>query len=77
MLKIGTKRKLANKKQKSNKKAKNEKGDQMIEYGEYKGNKLIILKRSPDDNYPFSFGKAKARLIVENFEAIKKFAEED
>lgn len=49
----------------------------IVEYGEYKGNKLIILKRSEDDKYPFSFGKGKARLIVENFEAIKKFAEEE
>lgn len=49
----------------------------IVEYGEYKGNKLIILKRTEDDKYPFSFGKSKARLIVENFEAIKKFAEEE
>ncbi|MFH1785839.1 MAG: hypothetical protein ABH842_05405 [Candidatus Micrarchaeota archaeon] len=49
----------------------------MIEYSEYKGNKLIVLKRSEDDTYPFSFGKKKAKLIVENFEAIKKFAEEE
>jgi len=49
----------------------------IVEYGEYKGNKLIILKRTEDDKYPFSFGKGKARLIVENFEAIKKFAEEE
>ena len=52
-------------------------GDIMIEYGEYKGNKLIVLKRSEDDKYPFSFGKAKAKMIVENFEDIKKFAEEE
>ena len=49
----------------------------MIEYGEFKGNKMIILKRSETDTFPFQFGKAKARLIVENFEAIKKFAEEE
>ena len=49
----------------------------MIEYSEFKGNKLIVLKRNPDDQYPFSFGKNKAKLIVENFEEIKKFAEEE
>ena len=49
----------------------------MIAYGEYKGNKLIILKRNDDDKYPFSFGKTKAKMIVENYEAIKKFAEEE
>lgn len=48
-----------------------------IEFAEYKGNKLIVLKRGDDDKYPFSFGKNKARLIVENFEEIKKFAEEE
>jgi hypothetical protein len=54
-------------------------GEEMsiVDYGEYKGNKLIILKRDENDSYPFSFGKTKARLIVENFEAIKKFAEEE
>lgn len=49
----------------------------IVEYGEYKGNKLIILKRDENDEYAFRFGKNKAKLIVENFEAIKKFAEED
>jgi len=48
-----------------------------VEYGEFKGNKMIILKRNDTDTYPFQFGKGKARLIVENYEAIKSFAEED
>ncbi len=50
-----------------------------VEFGEYKGNKLIILKREgeQDGRFPFSFGKNKAKLIVENFEEIKKFAEEE
>jgi len=49
----------------------------MIDYGEFKGNKMIILKKDDNDNYPFQFGKAKAKLIIENFEAIKEFAESD
>ena len=48
----------------------------MHEYGEFKGNKMIILKRNPTDTFPFQFGKAKAKMIVENYEAIKKFAED-
>ena len=48
-----------------------------VEYTEFKGNKIIVLKRNDMDNFPFSFGKSKAKLIVENFEAIKKFAEEE
>ena len=54
------------------------KGDVLtVEFTEYKGNKLIVLKRDENDKYPFSFGKTKARMIVENFEAIKQFAEEE
>jgi len=48
-----------------------------VEYGEYKGNKLIILKRDESDKFPFRFGKAKAKLIVEHFDEIKKFSEEE
>lgn len=54
-------------------------GDNMVvEYSEFKGNKMIILKSAQDaeGRYPFSFGKNKAKLIVENFEEIKKFSEE-
>lgn len=48
-----------------------------VEYGEFKGHKIIKLKRNDQDTFPFSFGKSKAKLIVENFEEIKKFAEGD
>ncbi len=48
-----------------------------VDYSEFKGHKLIILKRTNDDKYPFSFGKSKAKLIVENLEAIKAFAESE
>ncbi len=46
----------------------------MIEKGEYKGKPLIILKRNEDDQYPFSFGVSKAKLILENIEEIKKYS---
>ena len=48
-----------------------------VEYSEFKGNKVIRIKRDEEDRYPFSFGKGKAKLIVEHFEEIKKFAEEE
>jgi len=48
-----------------------------VEYSEYRGNKLIVLKRDESDKFPFRFGKSKARLIVDNFEEIKRFAEEE
>ncbi len=37
----------------------------------------MILKRDENDRYPFRFGKNKAKLIIENFDAIKAFAEEE
>lgn len=46
----------------------------VVEYAEFKGNKLIVLKRTVNDNFPFQFGKNKAKLIVENMDAIKEFA---
>lgn len=49
-----------------------------VEYSEFKGNKLIkLIGEGEASKWPFSFGKTKAKLIVENFEAIKKFAEGD
>ncbi len=49
----------------------------MIERSEYKGKPLIVIKRSEDDKYPFSFGVSKAKLILNNIEAIRKFVEEN
>jgi len=49
----------------------------VVEYSEFKGNKIITLKRSEDDKYPFSFGKGKAKMIMENLDDIKAFAEEE
>jgi hypothetical protein len=43
------------------------------EIGEYKGNKVITFRKDQDDKYPFSFGYAKAKIIVENIEKIHEF----
>lgn len=43
------------------------------EIGEYKGNKVITFKKDSDDKYPFSFGYAKAKIIVDNIDKIKEF----
>ena len=48
----------------------------VVEFGEFKGNKMIILKRDDEDRYPFQFGKGKAKLIADNLDAILEFAEE-
>jgi len=51
------------------------------EIGEFKGNKTISLLSESDDKskgfYPFTFGVNKAKLIVENFDDIKKFVEDN
>jgi len=49
----------------------------MVERSEYKGKPLIVIKRTEEDKYPFSFGVSKAKLILENIEEIKKFVEEN
>lgn len=48
-----------------------------VEKSEYRGNPIIILRRSDEDRFPFSFGLSKARLIVENIEEIKQFVEDN
>lgn len=45
----------------------------VVEYSEFKGNKMIVLKRTAEDTYPFSFGVNKAKLILENIDEIREF----
>ena len=45
----------------------------MPEIQEYKGNKILNL--NPESKFSFSFGLAKAKLILENLDVIKKFVE--
>jgi hypothetical protein len=45
----------------------------IVTEGEYKGNPMIVIKNSEEDKFPFQFGLKKAKLIVENIEAIKEF----
>ena len=49
----------------------------VVERGEFRGKPVLILKRSEDERYPFSFGLNKAKLILEHIEDIKKFVEEN
>jgi hypothetical protein len=49
----------------------------MFEISDYKGNKIIILKRDENDRYPFRFGLSKAKLILEHIEDIRTFVEEN
>jgi hypothetical protein len=41
--------------------------------GEYQGKAMMIIRQTPQDKFPFQFGVKKAKLIVENIDAIKRF----
>lgn len=45
----------------------------VAEESEYKGNKMLVLKRNAEDRYPFQFGLSKAKLVLESIDAIKAF----
>ncbi|MDZ4711547.1 MAG: hypothetical protein SGI89_04395 [bacterium] len=47
----------------------------MPEIQDFKGNQVLCL--NPESKFTFSFGVAKAKLILENIEVIKKFVETD
>jgi len=49
----------------------------MFELSEFKGNKVIVLKKDENDKYAFTFGIAKARMVVQHIEDIKKFVEDN
>jgi uncharacterized protein YgiM (DUF1202 family) len=48
-----------------------------VEYGEFKGHKMIILKKDENDKYPFQFGVGKAKLIMQYVDAIEAFVNEN
>lgn len=45
----------------------------IVSESEFKGNAMIVIKNSEDDQFPFQFGVKKAKLVIENIEAIKEF----
>jgi len=47
----------------------------IIQESEYKGKAILVIKRNEDEKYPFSFGLAKAKIILESIEDIKAFVE--
>ena len=49
----------------------------VVDFGEFKGNKMIILKRDDDDSFPFQFGMGKAKLIIANIDEIQKFVNDN
>lgn len=47
----------------------------IISESEYKGNPMIVIKNSEEDKFPFQFGVKKAKLVLENIEAIRAFVQ--
>jgi len=44
-----------------------------VTIGEYKGNPTITLAKDEDDRFGFTFGLAKAKMILACIDAIRKF----
>jgi len=49
----------------------------LFEKSEYKGKPVLVIKRNEEEKFPFSFGLAKAKMILESIEEIKKFVAEN
>jgi len=49
----------------------------IVSESEFKGNPMLVIKISEEDKFPFQFGVKKAKLILENIEAIKQFVEKN
>ena len=47
----------------------------IVEESEYKGNAMIVLRRTTEDRFPFQFGLSKAKLIVDAIEEIRAWVE--
>jgi len=47
----------------------------MTKIGSYKGNPTITL--NAEGKFPFTFGLAKAKLVLGNIDAIRKFVSEN
>lgn len=47
----------------------------VVEESEFKGNAMIVLRRSAEDRYPFQFGFSKAKLILDSINEIKAWVE--
>jgi hypothetical protein len=49
----------------------------MFTVGSFKGHATISLQRDEQDRFAFTFGFGKAKLILENLEAIQSFVAEE
>ena len=49
----------------------------MFEISEFRGHKMVVLKRDKEDQYPYQFGLGKAQLILDHIEEIKQFVKDN
>jgi hypothetical protein len=49
----------------------------MVKKDQFKGKPVISLMKDEEDTYPFTFGVAKAKLILENISEIRNFVAEN
>lgn len=49
----------------------------LYERSEFKGKPMLVIKRSEDEKFPFSFGMAKAKMILESIEEIRRFVKDN
>lgn len=49
----------------------------IVTFDEYKNQPMIVISRSEEDRFPFTFGLGKARLIVECIDEIQQFVEDN
>lgn len=47
----------------------------IVKHSEYKGRPIISIARDDEDRFPFQFGLAKAKLVLDNLGAVRKFVE--
>ena len=49
----------------------------VAEVGNFKGNKVLIMKEDEEDKYPFTIGITKAKKILAHLKDIEDFVEEN
>ena len=49
----------------------------ICEIGNFKGNRVLIIKDSAEDKYPFTIGFVKAKKILAHIDDIRNFVGEE
>ena len=44
-----------------------------VQEKDYKGNPMLVIQISPNDQFPFQFGLKKARLVLAHLDDIRSF----